>query len=240
MSLKFFHPRPRAVLGFSLIELMIGMVIGLVFIGLVIGFYANTADTNNDMLKATRLEQELRATMDLIAGDIRRAGHWGNAVSMVNTGANSNPFDQINSTRLCVLSGGTCILDEAPSATLAANGSCIQFAFDLDFDGTDDGNGERFGYALDGGRVETRSNSSGANCAASPAWQPVTDENVITIDALTFALTRVYAGTDSNSDTFGDVQVRTVDITLTGHLNSDTGVTRTIRERVRIRNDAYL
>lgn len=230
--------RLRAMRGVTLIELMIGMVIGLVFIGLVIGFYASTARTNNDVLRSTRLEQELRATMDFMAGDIRRAGHWSNAFNMVGTGANSNPFDQSAGTRLCIFNGTSCVLD-APNATLTASGNCIQFAYDKDEDGVVD-NSDRMGFGLDSGQVESR--SGGGVCTAPPisSWEGVTDEKVITITALTFTLARVYAGTDSNADTYGDVQVRTIDITLTGGLLADPAVTRTIRERVRVRNDAYL
>lgn len=59
--------------GFSLIELLVSLVIGLIVIGAVLALILSIIRANNQTIEATRLTQEMRATMAVIAADIRRA-----------------------------------------------------------------------------------------------------------------------------------------------------------------------
>lgn len=70
---------PFAHSGFSLVELMIGLTLGLIIISGVLGIFSNTVKNQSDNLKMSRLNQELRAVMDVMARDIRRAGYWAPA-----------------------------------------------------------------------------------------------------------------------------------------------------------------
>ena len=70
---------PHFMLGVSLVELMIGVAIGLILISGTIAIFGATVNSQSSALKAIRLEQELRAVMDLISRDLRRAGYWGMA-----------------------------------------------------------------------------------------------------------------------------------------------------------------
>lgn len=65
--------RQRSV-GFSLVELMVAMVLGLIVIGAVIALVMSMMRANTQTIAATRLTQELRATAALIEADLRRAG----------------------------------------------------------------------------------------------------------------------------------------------------------------------
>lgn len=60
--------------GYSLIELMVAMVLGLIVIGSVIALVLSMMRANNQTIAATRLTQELRATAALMSADLRRAG----------------------------------------------------------------------------------------------------------------------------------------------------------------------
>ena len=60
--------------GFSLVELMVAMVLGLIVIGAVIALVLSMMRANNQTIGATRLTQELRATAALMAADLRRSG----------------------------------------------------------------------------------------------------------------------------------------------------------------------
>lgn len=62
--------------GFGLVELMIGLTLGLIIISGVLGIFSNTVKNQSDNLKISRLNQELRAIMDVMTRDIRRAGYW--------------------------------------------------------------------------------------------------------------------------------------------------------------------
>jgi prepilin-type N-terminal cleavage/methylation domain-containing protein len=59
--------------GFSLVELMIAMVVGLIVVGAVLALVVSMIRANNQTIQATRLTQELRATAAVIASDLKRA-----------------------------------------------------------------------------------------------------------------------------------------------------------------------
>jgi prepilin-type N-terminal cleavage/methylation domain-containing protein len=60
-------------LGFSLVELMVAMVLGLIVVAAVVNLVVSIIQSNNQTIQATRLTQELRATAAVIAADIKRA-----------------------------------------------------------------------------------------------------------------------------------------------------------------------
>jgi len=90
-------------LGISLIELMVGMVISLVVLWGISVVYLNTSAASRTGNAATQVNQDLRAMMDIMVADIRRAGSWGTASS------GSNPFTAA-ATNLAISSDGQCIL----------------------------------------------------------------------------------------------------------------------------------
>ena len=67
----------RKPTGFSLVELMISIVVGLVVVAGVISVFASAVKSHTDNLRMTRLNQELRTTMTLMTRELRRAGFWG-------------------------------------------------------------------------------------------------------------------------------------------------------------------
>ncbi len=76
----------------SLVELMIGMALGLfvVSVGLM-GMTSHLRESRSLLLEA-RLMQDLRASADLMARGLRRAGHWRRAEERVWAGL-ANPHD---------------------------------------------------------------------------------------------------------------------------------------------------
>lgn len=199
--------------GLSLIELMISLSVGLFLLGGLLTFLLNNTKSNADTAKAVRLSQELRSTMDLMAGDIRRAGFWGNAQLGIGSTPVANPFGAINTS----------------------TAGCILYSYDQNLDGVLNSNApdERFGFLLDGGAVKMRSGSVSYSCAASAEWQALTDANSVTITALTFTATSTAAVNNTR------VTVRNITITLTGQSKSDASVVQTLTETVRVRNDLY-
>lgn len=67
--------------GVSIVELMVGMVIGLFIVGGASTMFVNNLNSNRHLLIETRVNQDLRAAADVISRDIRRANYWGNATT---------------------------------------------------------------------------------------------------------------------------------------------------------------
>ena len=190
---------------------MISMVIGLIILAAVIGMFVTMIKSDNDNLKSIRLNQQLRAAMSLITRDIRRAGANKNAAINSFTTPPTNPFSVAGGTRLTIAANQQCILN-----------SCVIYSYDAN-----DGSNELYGYRhySTDGTIQARAN--GGLCSAS-GWLTLTDDHLVNITALTF--------TDSTVTQAG-VNIRHITITLSGQLRSDSSVTRTLTETVKVRND---
>ena len=75
--------------GFSLIELMIAIALGLVIITGVVYLTSGTIRTNIETLRTTRLEQELRGVLLMLNRDLKRAGHYANSGNVLLCTSNS-------------------------------------------------------------------------------------------------------------------------------------------------------
>jgi type II secretory pathway component PulJ len=100
--------------GFSLIELMIAIALGMIIITGVVYVASSGMRTNTETLRTTRLEQELRGVLLMLNRDLKRAGYYANAGNVLLCSANSNYTLSATS--------GTAI-----TATLTAgNGACSE------------------------------------------------------------------------------------------------------------------
>lgn len=95
---------PGRVTGFTLIELMVAMVLGLIVIGAVLALSLSMIRANSDTIASTRLTQELRATVAAITAELQRAG------------STDNPYNVTAANAL-----GTI--------TLANSDSCIRYSY---------------------------------------------------------------------------------------------------------------
>lgn len=76
--------------GFSLVEMMIAMVVGLVILAAVSAIMVNTNKNYNTTDSTARLQENARFAMQFIATDLRRAGYFGctDDMSVVNSTLN--------------------------------------------------------------------------------------------------------------------------------------------------------
>ena len=70
------RPSRPCVQGVLLIELMIGISIGLLIAAAAVTFVAGHLNDNRRLLLESRLMQDLRTAADIVARDLRRAGYW--------------------------------------------------------------------------------------------------------------------------------------------------------------------
>ncbi|MFZ5490950.1 MAG: PilW family protein [Pseudomonadota bacterium] len=221
--------------GFTLIELMVALVLGLVVVGGVMGVFMSTYQANAQNIKAVRLNEEMRAVMSLVTRDIRRAGARDLAwqPSLLGT---PNPFSNNVNWVLSRYDG-----------TVPVN-SCAMFAYDTDGnDAVDTADRRGFRLRKEGALQSVQMRRNGAACNVSAGWEKITDENVMNVLNLNFTTT-LEPGVSG-------VAVRSVIVTLRGatHTRSVDPATltaadctnidvvcRELVEKIRLRNDAVL
>ena len=220
--------------GFTLIELMVALVLGLVVVGGVMAVFMNTYQANAQNIKAVRLNEELRAVMSLITRDLRRAGardlSW--QPSLLGT---ANAFANNINWVLTRYDG-----------TVPTN-SCALFAYDTDGNDAVD-NVDRRGFRLrrEGSLQSVEMRRTGTACNGG-GWEKITDENTMNVLDLNFTTTL--------EPGMSGVAVRSVIVTLRGATHTRSGdpatltaadctnidvVCRQLVEKIRLRNDAVL
>ncbi|MGD8339908.1 MAG: prepilin-type N-terminal cleavage/methylation domain-containing protein [Gammaproteobacteria bacterium] len=180
--------------GLTIIELIIGLAVGLLVVGGAITMYVQAIRSSNETLRSSKLNQEISALMAVMVDDIRRAGYWNN-VSLAN--GSENPFSQENATVLTVIDDMTN--NAAQGAT--GQGSCLVYAYDATYLGGNVGGTlettDLFGFRLNGTVVQMRQTGvvdgvacvgGTCNSCTNGTWQNVTDPNLIEITALSFDL----------------------------------------------------
>jgi prepilin peptidase dependent protein B len=256
----------RSQKGFSLIELMVSTVVGMIIIAGATNVYITTVVSSSDTLKQSKLNQELSTLMSVMAGDILRAGVTGN---LDYVSPQTNAFNQVDNTALEVIDNVTDN-NQVTWANAGTGGSCIVYTYDANLNGTVD-NTDIFGFRLNNGVVEMRqqgdvvNNTRHDSCNdAEDTWLQVTDGRVVNVTNLTFAFDNSECintrepndadedgnGTNDNSaemDCYDTapvngsgnitVEVRQIDITLTGQLVADASVSASLNQSVRVRND---
>lgn len=152
--------------GFTIIELMVGMAVGLLVLLAVTSVYISTLKTSATTLNASRLNLEMSAMMNIMANDVRRAGYWGlaaanfmtpdiNPFNAVEVPTNAGNLDEISALRVHSNGGdgsdsyGDVTYDGSGLLTSASVGSCITYTYDVNSDGLVDDN-EEFGFRWDG------------------------------------------------------------------------------------------
>lgn len=233
--------------GFSLVELMVAMVAGLIVTAAVLAFTFSSMKSNGEYVVSTRLTQELRNTLELVTRDLRRAGYDENALSNLATG-NASPFGRVEVLR----AGNT--------------NSCVLYAYDRESSGSfqpgvlDFDNGEVRGVRLvsqtvngvNVGIVEyAESSASGDDeldcdastadytktpvaCNATTHWCALSDPRTLDITAFTITDNSEIVGTSPNQVRLRDLVVR-----ITGRPVGNTEYTRDVVSTVRIRTDCF-
>jgi len=218
-----FHPSQyrASQKGFSLIELMISLVVGLIVSGAAVALVAAIGKSNADTVRATRLTQELRATTEVIARDLRRARSNVDPIANVSSPtpvpAAMQACNHVDiSTPGCVIFGSGCAIDPTNNTFISGNYKA---------------------YGLVGNKVYLKNAPAAAAAPACPtAADILISSSAVNISTLTFT----GVGTaDANLD------YSAYTISMAGQLSYQPSVTnsvtitsptRTISQEVRIRS----
>lgn len=227
--------------GFSLTELLIGSAVGLLVIAGAVQLYLLNLRVTGDNLRISRLNQELRATLDLLRNDLRRAGYW--ALEPGSGDPADNPFQTAgNRVHFGQVSG-------------EADDSCILYSYDLNSDrlvgvgeagnpgpATTGVNLEQFGFRLREGVVQMRNGGDSFDCT-SGSWQAITDPDTEII-ILQFTLTETCSNLIDSMQACSSAEPallhRHIAIAIEGRSRSDTSVTQQLTSTVAIANDILL
>jgi type IV pilus assembly protein PilW len=214
-------PVLRRMRGLSLVELMIGIAVGMFIVAAASLVTTNQLSDNRRLLLETQVQQDLRAAADLISRDLRRAGFWDQANTGVwssgNAGVVVNPYQEIgwnaNATDRVTY-----------KYKLTSTGAEVDAGLRLSEDGTID-------------------------VLLGAGWQPVTDSNTLTVTQ--FQVTLVQEAINlggyclpvcvpSAMTVCPSQRVRRFVVQLQGQAANDANVRRTLNTVVRVPNDAVL
>jgi len=171
------------------------------------------------------LDRELQTITDIMANDIERAGYWKNA----NTGSN-NPFMQTGTTDIAINAAQNCIL-----FTYDSNGDGSLPAISVAYDD------ERYGYRLDDGAIQFRPYGAAFDCAAAHNnWTDLTRPSEMTITAFIVALNNKAVDIDGSGPGTNTIHYRTITMTISGQLTSDSNVKKTITRTIKVYNNKYV
>ena len=217
------RPARRSRRGVLLIELMIGISIGLLIAAAAVTFVAGHLNDNRRLLLESRLMQDLRTAADIVARDLRRAGYWAasfDGVALAGSASTArNPYAAL-----------------APSAA-ASDSVSFGYSRDASENGVVDSN-EQFGFRLRNGALEIQLGAGN--------WQALTDTSTLVVTA--FRVTPTVQAVD-----LGDVcaatcpvgsatcpprlEVRSLAVEISGRALADAAIVRTVRSSVRLRAD---
>lgn len=215
-------PAQRGQRGLSLVEMMVGVAVGLVVVAGAALMVSSQIGENRRLLVETQLQQDMRASMDLITRELRRIGAQREASALdslapVDGGSGrDNPMARMTSTTSGVAMAHPLYFTYQPTVTP----------------------NPYFGY-------EFQAASGVVKSYVWPRWQDLTDANVMEVTAMsvtpkhssTLRLTCANACSDGSTDCWPEIVVRDIDVVLTARARSDANVVRTLRSTVRVRND---
>jgi prepilin peptidase dependent protein B len=216
--------RGAAQRGMSLVELLVGVAIGLFIVsGALVVAHNQLTDTRQIQLEA-QVQQDLRAAADIVVRDVRRAGTWGNALQGVWVdGAETvklNPYT-------------TLTLDERTRTSVQFNYHRVPTGEpEVDNDVVD--NREQSGFRLNDGSLQM--------LLGAGNWQSLTDPLTLRVSRFDIqprqtAVPLACHSTCVSVDCPPQLQVRTLTITLEAEARRQPEVRRSATLQVRLPND---
>jgi prepilin-type N-terminal cleavage/methylation domain-containing protein len=244
----------RGVRGFSLIELMVALVVGLIVTGAVLAFTMSSLRSNTEFVQSTRLTQELRNSIGFVSSELRRAGYDEHAMNYYTQRGNGptqvSPFSLLH------------VDDAAPAGAGGTDSDCVIYAYDRGAPAAPGvvklSDGEIRGIRLRSrnvngvtvGVLETAESATGvsidcdgaspdytkypAACNAGSGWCALSDPRVLNVGNFDID------DSQSSSVQVGPglpFRIRDLQITLTGSLVGSGAIQRSVFTRIRVRAD---
>lgn len=220
--------RMRGQRGLSLVELMVGVVVALFVVAAASLLMSTQLNDNRRLLLETQVQQDLRATTDIIARELRRSSYWA-------AFASGTPEP----------GSGTVVGNPGRALGFVSASNTVNYRYSR-APGT-----SAFGFKLEDGVIKSCQGEPNVDGLCAGTYQDLTDRRTVTITA--FTVTQERPSSTSNdealllpcpnlcsngsTDCWPRVSVREFLITVTGRAVSDPTVIRTLSLGVRVRND---
>ncbi|MFQ2607942.1 PilW family protein [Aeromonas caviae] len=208
--------------GFSLVELMVAMVAGLLLVAAVTTLFATILRANSTAMKVSRLNQEVQAITDMMARDIERAGYDASAATSTRlvSGALPSPF---------YFDASTDLMDQ--TATGSNIYRCIRISYDDNENGVLNNSPSssletRFYSYSSGDKGVKLATGTSPTCNSGSL---ISTDNTIEITQLTYRLL-------SSSQVSG---ARAIQLNISGRYKDNTELTLNLQRDIKLRNDGY-
>ena len=223
---------PRRMRGLSLVELMVGIAVSLFVVAAATLLTSTQLSDNRRLLLETQLQQDLRATADIITRDLRRVGYWHEAVKGLPDGQNG---------------GKVAPSPYAAIAVTSSASSAVQYRYRRT------ASAEAFGFRLtaDGVLQSCQSDGAEASGLCASGWQDLTDRNVMRVTEFRIDVERPgtsandeplvipcpYACADGTASCWPKVAVREFTVHIEAESRTPPVVQRSLDTSVRVRNE---
>jgi type II secretory pathway component PulJ len=215
-------PRVAATRGLSLVELMVGITIGLIVVAGATLLTASQLSENRRLLQETQVQQDLRAAADIIAREVRRGGYNAFAHDLMWSPDNPAVQPVVNPFRGLVLNNGAEV---------------VAYKYNRDLIPLESG----YQWTSAGGVIRHRTNTAPA--------QELTDRTTLRITA--FSVTPVVPSVtrqlacpnlcpDGTQNCWPTLTLTYADVTISGEPINNPQLNRTVISRLRLRNEGMV
>lgn len=214
----------KTVRGFSLIEMMVAIVAGMIVIGSVLAFTVSMLRSYNENIRSTRLTQDLRTTMGLAVREARRAGYDRSSVQRVMT-------DNVPLPNLGALA-------------VSATGNCFAYQYDRGNSVASRQN-RAIRWNSAAGTLQMKAADTAVTCNDTSGWEDVSDPAVVNVTGFKVVERKSPFCVDiqktkdpvTGSDVYlrAEGLVRNLSFCVRGSLRSDATIVRSIADSGRTR-----
>ncbi|PCJ34218.1 MAG: hypothetical protein COA75_14075 [Cellvibrionales bacterium] len=227
------YSNSRLTRGVGLVELLIGLALGLLIMAGAITLFAKISFSGLENTRRVQLNEQLRSTLNLIHKDLQRAGYVNASDGAASVGA----IDVDAMALFGVI-------------TIGGANDCITYSYDYDGDGVQTP-AETFGFRLSGGAVQRWSSIVALADCAGGSWVKLTDDAVV-VQALSFSdadSTSYEVSRDGNGDGACDpgetcLARRKIDVVITGYVAQEdpadnSTLVVSLSDEIKVKNDRY-
>jgi prepilin-type N-terminal cleavage/methylation domain-containing protein len=229
--------------GFSMVELLVALVAGLIIVGTATTLYVSIIRANATSVQLSALNLGMQSLLDVMERDIRRAGYFANASLNLSRDANGNPvIAPTNRTAMFTLmtSAGSSTLQDMQRISVAAPlYDCILLRYDANDDGSIAGTNEIMGYRFKSAELglefrqwETVTDQLDQLCEGDEGWDNISQDGQVQLTSVTLAITPATGFSIPTGQ-------RTITVSMVGQSQQKPALSLTLQRQVRMRNDQY-